>query len=135
MKPARRLLVLESAAVLLLSAAALAQLPKPAPDDKDAPSLFPVPDSLEKISEAFRPGVAGTTKRDGKQNDPKTALLEAAEALRAKAKLFRAGKCTKTDLQAAAAEVDRAAVAYRAALAMPKPEAQNSKLKKSAKLQ
>ena len=68
--------------------------------------LFPAPQSLEEVSAA-----AGRT---GTRSDPRTALLETAATLRAKADLFRAGRCSREELRAAASEVSRAAAAYRA---------------------
>ena len=109
--PSRLRILQAAAALLLLLATASAQLPKRTAEEKDAPTLFPAPDSLEKISESFKPGDISIPM----QTDPRTALLEAASALRAKAKLFRTGKCTKAELKAAAAEVNRAAVAFRGA--------------------
>jgi hypothetical protein len=108
----RRHILHGAAALLLPLTAASAPLPEPAVPEKDAPSLFPAPDSLEKISAEFR----AADTRTATHTDPKSALLEAAAVLRAKADLFRSGKCPKAELQAAGAEVNRAAAAYRASL-------------------
>jgi hypothetical protein len=130
--PARALL----ATCLAASIATAAPPPLPERGNKDEPALLdpddvllpelPVPASLEEASAAAparrrprAPRLPAAPPQAPAQNATveNAALQVAAAALREKAVLYRAGKCTVAELRSAASEVNRAAATYRASLA------------------